>query len=790
MERVAERRRGRSRAREGRTGEVEPRNSRPQIGALSLFGLLIVIAPLAFGAVDRFVQVILAAVFAVALLAAPPSMPVPGRGMRWTLTGLAAILVLKEFAPATFFGATEWRTSFAQQYGIAFPVTHHPEPGRAVDAWLEMILAGFWFIWVRSLAGRRENRPWLLWCIAAAGAIVAGVSFFTAGIDPKAIYGLRVTPGWFGFGPFPNRNHTACFLAMSLVACFGCTAWAARRHRWPLVLLGGMGIALMVAGLLQTQSRGGLLAFLCGVGLFAALVVAKYPDRRAIFVAVAFGLVVIAGVLAFGETALGRFSSAGGDQSNASRMMIWQDAFRLWMQAPIFGHGVGSFSSVFPLVQTITLDNQIVLHPESSWLQWLVEFGALPLTLAALLAIAALIPFIRELYRRQTSFFLLAAAFAAGMTLLLHALIDVPVHRWGTAMLGLAALAVVCPAPDSARRFPRQFALIPVAIAASWSLPLVENRPPWSPTSLARTLDRSRTSTVPEERLREMLTWFPLDSSLHQLLGAELLSRYGRLAPHWERHLQAAVRLRPGSWATPLEVARICRGASPGHSFHFWQMALDRSGWRREELFGRAITETRDLPGAMGTWEAYAEAHPALLLIFAIHDSGESEKHFSNWWTQRAGAQDLGRGEVQAFYSLAGRIATTEQILEWARLHPELREADYLVWAGILHARGAHAEAWELIRASVPEPQYPEIPPTESLAQLDRARRISPDNAVSAQALAHALSLAGDEVGSETVVLETAQRSGSPEWFRAKAAHLLARDQRFAEAVSLLLKTE
>ena len=35
----------------------------------------------------------------------------------------------------------------------------------------------------------------------------------------KMIFGLRYTPGWLGFGPFPNRNHTACFFASHRHTC-------------------------------------------------------------------------------------------------------------------------------------------------------------------------------------------------------------------------------------------------------------------------------------------------------------------------------------------------------------------------------------------------------------------------------------------------------------------------------------------------------------------------------------------------------------------------------------------
>jgi hypothetical protein len=152
-------------------------------------------------------------------------------GNALVLLGLV-IFTGKEFAPALIFGSASWRDVLTANYAMSFPWTHHPEPARAVDALLVGVIALVWFLWVRTLAAERENRPILAWTMLGSAAIVAVVSFATRGIDPQAIYGLRYTQGWFGFGPFPNRNHTASFLLSPLSQQWqSCWRRSSRRNR-------------------------------------------------------------------------------------------------------------------------------------------------------------------------------------------------------------------------------------------------------------------------------------------------------------------------------------------------------------------------------------------------------------------------------------------------------------------------------------------------------------------------------------------------------------------------------
>ena len=773
---------------------AEPATPAGTRAALWIFAVLVTAGPLLFGAVDRLVQIALVALLAAGVLLLPPAIvPLSKWGNR-LLLALLALLACKELAPAEWFGATAWRTLLTRDFALALPPTHHPEPARALDAWLAGAVGAVWFLWVRRLAAERAHRAFLAWSLFAAAGLVAAVSFATRGWDAQAIYGLRFTPGWRGFGPFPNRNHTGDFLAMGAVLGCGCVTWAGTRKKWSLVIGGGLLLGLVLMALLTTESRGGLVALGLGLLVFFTLTQLRMRNRKAL--AVAFGAALVLGALglAFGGPVLARFhSEQGGAVSNAMRLRIWQDVFIMWKDAPLLGHGVDSFTQIFPFYQTFELENGVVLHPESSWRQWLVELGLIPVALGAVALALFVAEHLRESFRGR-SFFFRAAGFAAAAALLAHAVIDVPAHRWGTAGFALAALALACPMRLDGRRFfaPRKTALVPLAVAVFWTLPFLCEGPAWSPLTLARVLSRDALSRdVALAQLENMARFFPLSADLNQSLGRRELAVSGRSEPSgWQRHFKLAAQLLPGSWSLPAAQARAVLLVSPKLALGYWQQAVARGAEHRAEVFRMAVRETAASPIAAASWGHYVEAHPRLLLAYAETVPAEQARYYyALWWKDRALTADLDPGETAAFYQNATRWAGRAQFGEWMRRRAAWRARDHREWARLLHAWTDEERAWELLAAFTPEQDFPALPPALPREPLETKWRIAPTNLVNAQQLAAVRARDGETAPSEEIVLAVAARDDAPWWFVQRAAHILARRARWGEAVALLLKT-
>ena len=371
----------------------------------------------------------------------------------------------------------------------------------------------------------------------------------------------------------------------------------------------------MVA-LLTTASRGGFLAFGVGFGAYLLLCLAKVRNRRALGAALAAAALLVTVSLVFGKQVFSRFQShEAGEVSNDLRRGIWHDAAGMWRDAPMLGHGIGTFAGIFPLYETIKLENQYVLHPESSWLQWLIELGLIPVVLAAAAAVLFLGRHLGEIFGRQRSFFLHAGGLAALVVLLVHSIFDVPAHSWGTAGFALAALAIACPMRLGSQRLQesRQAALVPLVIAAFWWIPIQWNKPAWSQLYLIRLIERDARAPafVSLDELKTALRYFPLNPDLHQSVGLRELQIQGKANPtSWQRHFGIVARLRPGVWEFPLIQARTCQRVAP----NFWpwisgEETVERGGIHRDELLRNAVQETARFPAAQEAWGTLCRGH-------------------------------------------------------------------------------------------------------------------------------------------------------------------------------------
>ena len=766
----------------------------PESWAVAIFILIAIIAPLAFGAVDRIVQIGLLLLLGLGIWISPPSLVRPGRLGNALIVATGAVFLLKEFGPARLFGSVSWRTTLMESYGVIFPWTHNPEPSRAFDGLLAGIAAVVWFLWARTLALDRTRRIVMIWGMLISTAIVSVVSFVTRGLDPQAIYGMRYTPGWVGFGPFPNRNHTACFLAMGVALGAGCAGWAGVRGQYKSLASALVFSVIAFAGLLATQSRGGVIVLAVGMGIFALLVLCRFPGPRSYAIAAGAALMMCAIGLSFGAQVIARFASKeGGEVSTTMRVRIWHDALRVWKDAPVFGHGIGTFTQIFPMYQEVATGESIVLHPESSWLQWLVELGALPVLFGAVALVVYVVPRVRVIYSAQRSIFMRAGPLAAAAMLLVHAFFDVPAHRWATAGFGLAALAIACAPTGLGGLVPatRRAAFVPVGIAAFWLLPFFTDRPAWSPLALTRLLAREQTTPfVSVHELERSLAHFPLNPTLHYSIGMHQIDDpLGRRAAEWQQHFRIATRLMPGSWELAAMQARACLRVSPGIALHYWQVAIERAGHRAEEVLGIGMEETVRVRGAAAAWEQYARVHPEFLLTYARHvPEAAAREAVARWWTERASVtNELTDAEVNTFYSLVAERGTREQFEQFCQRHTDLRARDHVKWINIFHKWEADDDAWEIIAAEWPEPPPRPASPREP-AHLAAMWETDPNDVVNAREYAEYLERNGELDRAHDMIVKVAARSEAAEWFLRKAARVHAARGNAREAVELFLR--
>lgn len=154
-----------------------------------------------------------------------------------------------------------------------------------------------------------------------------------------------------GVGIFADPNDLAQWLGVGMVLCvYGCEL----ARGWPGKLLWTLPMILMLTGIYLTQSRGGLLAMLAGLGI---LFVARFGVKKAALLGV---VSLIPLLLLFGGH---RTNISTDDDSARSRVQLWSDAIVGLRAHPFTGLGAGM------------MDEYAGQVAHNSFLQFYVEQG-------------------------------------------------------------------------------------------------------------------------------------------------------------------------------------------------------------------------------------------------------------------------------------------------------------------------------------------------------------------------------------------------------------------------------
>ena len=198
--------------------------------------------------------------------------------------------------------------------------------------------------------------------------------------------------------PFTNRNHFAGFLALTIgpgiatllgairrwkqTGSYAATAAAAwRRPHQVIVLLWGMGLTLILAAIVLSQSRGGAIVGVVAVAATALGLFRAGFSRVSGLVIMA--LIIVAGLgmaLTFAREDPFRRTTAmlepgqSVEDLSKERLRLWQADLHALQDFPLLGSGVGTHAYVYPLylekARRVTFT-----HAENGYVQVLVECG-------------------------------------------------------------------------------------------------------------------------------------------------------------------------------------------------------------------------------------------------------------------------------------------------------------------------------------------------------------------------------------------------------------------------------
>src|SRR6516162_2346521 len=248
------------------------------------------------------------------------------------------------------------------------------------------------------------------------------------------------------FGPYVNRNHFAGFAELIIpVALVPLVLGKVRRERVFLVALFAL---VPIVALLLSASRGGIVSFVVQIFiLFLLLLIRRIRGTRVLV----GGVVLLCAVMAVSwigvQRILQRFSEVQSiEVTGSKRAAMREDTWRLFMDHPLLGTGLGTLEIVFPPYDSL-YDGKVVNHAHNDYIEALAETGVVGGLCCALFLGFIVLYSLKSLADPGNSFgsVLNLSGLIACIGILVHSLVDFNLHIPANALLFFvsAHLAVV-----------------------------------------------------------------------------------------------------------------------------------------------------------------------------------------------------------------------------------------------------------------------------------------------------------------------------------------------------------
>ena len=409
---------------------------------LASAGSVLLLAPLAFGAVEPWSIFALEACSTIVLLA---------WGLRQWLNRQLDLAPNALYPPmAAFFSLAfvQWLTG-ATAYRHA--------------TYMQLLLYSAYgmLTFVTAQSFRRSSQfDWVLRAVTVYGALVASFAILQ-GIAPngKLYWIWPLQQGGAIYGPYVNHNHYAGL--MEMLTPFPLVLAATRFTDGNRKIFVMAIAALMAGSIFLSGSRGGMLALVAQIVVLAVLVLSsKKANWRQPLVLGAFLILVIGFLVWLGGNELTRrlasiHTEAHAELSGGTRLTIDRDCLHMLIRKPLLGWGLGTFPIVYPGFRSF-YSTFFVNQAHNDYLQLLVEGGLAGFGIAVWFLVLLFRQAVTKLknWNQTTTGALTAAALLGCVGILVHSFLDFNLQIPANAALFyvLCAIATSPPLQESQRR--------------------------------------------------------------------------------------------------------------------------------------------------------------------------------------------------------------------------------------------------------------------------------------------------------------------------------------------------
>ena len=275
-----------------------------------------------------------------------------------------------------------------------------------------------------------------LWFLMSLGFFVSIFGILQYVTSAPKLYWLRALRyGGVPFGPYVNRNHFAGFAEMVIpVALVPLVLGKVRRER---VFLVGLFALVPIVALFLSASRGGIISLGVQLAVLCVLLLVHKVRGRNIMIG---GIVLLCAIMMVSwigvQQILSRFTPQSMEVSAQKRTAMREDTWRLFLDHPGIGTGLGTFEMVFPPYDSL-YDGKIVNHAHNDYLEALAETGVVGGLACALFLGLVLINSMKGLAQPESSFgaTLNITGLIGCVGILVHSLVDFNLHIPANALL-------------------------------------------------------------------------------------------------------------------------------------------------------------------------------------------------------------------------------------------------------------------------------------------------------------------------------------------------------------------
>ncbi len=736
-----------------------------------LIALLPVLASFLGGGSPKWAEGIVLGLLGLLLLVRPPRASL-GLLTNCVLVALVALAGIA-FLPADWFFVPAWRHAVLNDFDIHLPPTLGPQPWLTAGCLVSLVAGVAWLYVVSTQEiGLRSARFQLR-------LFVVGIVFLAA-LCIAMYWAHAAFPFWKnerGFGPFPNRNHTADLFGVAAIMLLACGQDDLRHGRktWLLWLA---GLVILIGAIILDYSRAGIGILVGGSALWIGTVAVRQRSPARLALGLSFLLILATALLLFGGQTLERFHLRGLEGPGIStdfRWRIFHDAFQLIRSSPWCGIGLGNFDSVFAIFRAASLGNTRALHPESDWIWLWAELGW-PAVAFAIVGAVLLVRRVFPLREGTNQRFRLAAIIGA-LIVAAHGLVDVPGHKIGTAFSGIFLLGLALHRPlnlKASRLAPVVFRLIGLILLASgiaWTFAGNRMLLPGSSgvdraQHLAEISTRGRNFTETIALTSRALEWEPLNWQLYFLRAiGEVGSRQPAKALE---DFRRARFLEPNAYEVPLAEGNVWMSSNPILATTAWREALRRAGKERTNVYNvilRNAPKNNEVIGRL--LEETALRQPDLTLAYLGEVSGPSfNQTLARFLKGDPDLKSLSEPQKIALFAMWSSKGHPEELARAVEQHPDWLQYAWLGMAKYHASKNEFRAAYELTQRYGEPVAFPRVTEAGPFEELKKRFAVAPDNYGVGYALFHEQMKRGLVTDALVTIRRFNERGNAPPYFR------------------------